>query len=164
MMDVAEWFGLPGNSELAAFILSLGSLIIAIVAIGVSWKTQKRIVEIEEEREKDRLKDMHKADLIAQLVNDGNARLIIENKGSAEARESSIKLNGRPLSEFPAFMRRQPEIYRVGPYSSFHYTMAFHTGLNPSDCRPEITISWTDDSGEPGTYQTILTIRNVNMR
>jgi len=160
MTDVAGWFGLPGNSEFAAFVLSLVSLVIAIVAILTSWKTQKRIVEIEEAREKDRLNDMLKADLIARLVRDGTDRynrLIIDNRGPAEAREISIQVNDRPLSEFPAFMSNQPEIRRVGPYSSFHYLMAFSAGLDPRVYSPEITINWTDDSGGPGTYQTILT-------
>lgn len=156
-MNVADWFSLPGNSEFAVFILSLVSLCIAIAAMLTSWRTQKRIVEIEEAREKDRLKDMRKADLMARLVTDGQDQLIIENKGPAEAREISIQLNGRSLSEFPAFVGDQPEIHRVGPYSSFHYMMAFSCGLDPAVYAPEITINWTDNSGESGTYQTTLT-------
>jgi hypothetical protein len=157
MMNVTDWFGLPGNSEFAASILSLVSLCIAIAAMLTSWKTQKRIVEIEEAREKDRLKDLRKADLIARLVTNGGDRLIIENKGSAEAREISIQLNGRPLLEFPAFVGNQPEIHKVGPNSSFHYLMAFYAGLDLINYTPEISINWTDDSGEPGAYQTTLT-------
>lgn len=157
MMNVTDWFGLPGNSEFAASILSLVSIFIAIAAMLTSWKTQKRIVEIEEAREKDRLKDLRKADLMARLVTNGGDRLIIENKGSAEAREISIQLNGHPLSEFPAFVGNQSEIHRVGPNSSFRYQMAFCMGLDSMVYTPEITINWTDDSGEPGAYQTTLT-------
>jgi len=97
---------------------------------------------------------MRKADLMARLVKNGRDLLIIENKGPAEAREISILLNDRSLSEFPAFVRDQSEIHRVGPYSSFHYLMAFHAGV---DLSPEITITWKDGSGVPGIYQTILT-------
>jgi len=157
MMNFADWFGNPGNSEFFASILSLVSLFIAIAAMIISWRTQKRIVEIEEARERDRLKDMRKADLIARFVKDVADRLIIENKGPGEAREISIQLNGRPLSEFPAFVGNQPEIHSVGPYSSFHYLMAFCIGLESMVYAPEITINWTDDSGEPGVYHTTLT-------
>jgi hypothetical protein len=157
MMSLANWFGNSGNSALTAFIISLVSILIAIAAMFTSWKTQKRIVEIEEAREKDRLRDMRKADLMARLVRNGRDRLIIENKGPAEAREISIMLNGRPLSEFPVFVGSQQEIHKVGPYSSFHYLMAFCIGLDPMVYTPEITINWTDDSGEPGAYQTTLT-------
>lgn len=154
MMNLAGWFSDPGNSAFAAFIISLVSIFIAAVAMFTSWRTQKRQIEIEEAREKDRLKNMRKADLMAKLVRDGRDLLIIENKGSAEAREISILLNGRSLSEFSAFVRKQSEIKSVGPFSSFHYLMAFHSGV---DLSPEITIHWLDDSGEPGIYQTTLT-------
>jgi hypothetical protein len=63
-------------------MLSVFSIAIAGIAIYTSWKTQKRQVEIEEIREKDRQKEMRKADLIARLANDGGRRLlVIENKG-----------------------------------------------------------------------------------
>ena len=153
-MNLADWFSIPGNSAFAAFIISLVSIFIAAGAMLTSWRTQKRPIEIEEAREKDRLKEMHKADLTARLLKDGRDLLIIENKGPAEAREISILLNGRSLLEFPAFVRYQSEIHRVGSYSSFHYLMAFDPG---ADLSPEITINWVDDSGEPGIYQTTLT-------
>ena len=154
MMNLADWFSIPGNSAFASFILSLVSIFIAAGAMFTSWRTQKRQVEIEEAREKYRLKEMHKADLVARLVKDGRDLLIIENKGPAEAREISILLNGRSLSEFQAFVGGQSEIHRVVAYSLFHYLMAFYTGV---DLTPEITINWIDDSGEPGIYQTTLT-------
>lgn len=154
MINLADWFSNPGNSAFAAFIISLVSIIIAAGAMFTSWRTQKRQVEIEEAREKDRLKEMRKADLMARLVKDGRDLLIIENKGAAEAREISILLNDRSLSEFPAFVCDQSEIHRVGPYSSFHYLMAFYAGV---DLTPEITVKWIDNSGEPGIYQTTLT-------
>ena len=154
MINLADWFSNPGNSAFTAFVISLVSIFIAAGAMFTSWRTQKRLVEIEEAREKDRLNDMRKADLMARLVKNGRDLLIIENKGPAEAREISILLNDRSLSEFPAFVRDQSEIHRVGPYSSFHYLMAFHVGV---DLSPEITITWKDGSGVPGIYQTILT-------
>jgi hypothetical protein len=155
MMNFADWFGNPGNSAFAAFIISLVSILIAAGAMFTSWRTQKRQVEIEEIREKDRIKAMRKADLVARLVDDDRwDLLVIENKGSAEAREIVILINGRPLSEYEGFVDSHSEIRRVGPYSSFHYPMVLTMSMNPSF---ELTITWVDDSGETGLYQSTLT-------
>lgn len=158
MVNLVDWLVNLDDSGLVTFIISVVSIIISGSAMITSWKTQKRLIEIEEAREKDRLKDMRKADLMARLVKDGRDLLIIENRGPAEAREISILLNGRPLSEFPAFLLKQSEIHRIGAYSSFHYRMVFCAGLKPIEYAPEITITWIDDSGEPGAYQTTLTL------
>jgi len=155
MTFLVDWFSNTGNAAFAAFMLSVFSIVIAVIAIYTSWKTQKRQVEIEEIREKDRQREMRKADLIARLANnDGRRLLVIENNGPAEAREIVILLNGRSLSEYQGYVRRQPEIRRVGPYSSFHYLMALTMGM---DISFEITIKWVDDSDEAGLYQTTLT-------
>jgi hypothetical protein len=155
MISTVDWFSNPGNAAFTAFIISLISVFVAAAAMYTSWKTQKRQVEIEEIREKDRQKEMRKADLVARLVNDDNRELlVIENKGPAEAREIVVLLNSRQLSEYQGFIRRQPEIRRVGPYSSFHYLMVLTMGM---DLSFEITIKWVDDSDEPGLYQTTLT-------
>ena len=155
MINLIDWFGSPSNAAFAASILSVISIGIAGIAIYTSWRTKKRQVEIEEIRERDRQKEMRKADLVARLKDDnGRDLLVIENKGPAEAREIAILLNGKPLSEYQGFVRDQTEIRKVGPYSSFHYLMALCFGMEISF---EITITWNDDSGEPGLYQTTLT-------
>jgi hypothetical protein len=97
---------------------------------------------------------MHKADLVAQSErSDKTAFLVITNRGPAEAQEISVLINGKPLKEFRAFVDDQ-EIRRVGPYSSFHYRMVFTSNMDMSF---EVTINWSDDSGEQGIYQTTLT-------
>jgi hypothetical protein len=155
MVPYVDWFSNPGNAAFAAFFISLISAFVAAGAMYTSWKTQKRQVEIEEIRERDRQQEMRKADLVARLVHNGERTLlVIENKGPAEAREILVLLNGRMLSEYQGFVRRQPEIRRVGPYSSFHYLMVLTMGM---DLSFEINITWVDDSGEDGRYSTILT-------
>jgi hypothetical protein len=155
MTFIVDWFGNPGNAAFAAFMLSIFSIGVAGVAMYTSWKTQKRQVEIEEIREMDRQKEMRKANLVARLVDDnGRNLLVVENKGPAEARDIVILPNGKPLSEYEGFVGDQPEIRKVGPYSSFHYLMVLTSGMNPSF---EIAITWIDDSGVAGLYQTTLT-------
>ncbi|MBP7068544.1 MAG: hypothetical protein KBB04_09765 [Methanothrix sp.] len=155
MMSIADWFSSSGNAALAAFFISLISVFVAAAALYTSCKTQKRQVEIEEIREKDRQREMRKADLVARLEDEnGRDLLVIENKGAAEARDVMILINGRPLYEYRGFLRGEQEIRSVGPFSSFHYLMALTMGMDPFF---EITISWVDDSGEAGRYNTTLT-------
>lgn len=155
MTNFIDWLGSPGNASFAASILSLISIAVASIAIYTSWRTQKQLVEIEEVRERDRQKEMRKADLVSRLKDgDGRDLLVIENKGPAEAREIVILLNGKPLSEYEGFVGDQKEIRKIGPYSSFHYRLALCYGMELSF---EITITWIDDSGEPGFYKTTLT-------
>jgi hypothetical protein len=155
MTNFIDWLGNPGNASFATSVLSLISIVVASIAMYTSWRTQKRLVEIEEVRERDRQKEMRKADLAARLKDDDSRDLlVIENKGPAEAREIVILLNGKPLSEYEGFVGDQKEIRKVGPYSSFHYLMVLCCGMELSF---EITITWKDDSGEPGLYQTTLT-------
>jgi hypothetical protein len=142
-----DWFSSSGN------ILSLISILIAIVAMYTSWKTQKRLVEIEEVRETDRQREMHKADLVAQSERGEKiSRLVITNRGPAEAQEISVLINGKPLKEFPAFVDDK-EIRGIGPHSSIRYRMAFTFGMDTSF---DVTINWSDNSGEQGIYQTTL--------
>ena len=126
MIALIDWFSSSSN------ILSLIPILIAIAAMYTSWKTQKRLVEIEEAREMDRQREMHKADLVAQSERgDKIDHQVITNRGPAEAREISVLINGKPLKEFPAFVDNQ-EIRRIGPYSSFHYRLAFTSGMDLS--------------------------------
>jgi len=54
MIALIDWFSSFSN------ILSLISILIAIAAMYTSWKTQKRLVEIEEAREMDRQTGVYK--------------------------------------------------------------------------------------------------------
>lgn len=148
MIALIDWFSSFSN------ILSLISILIAIAAMYTSWKTQKRLVEIEEAREMDRQREMHKADLVAQSErSDKTAFLVITNRGPAEAQEISVLINGKPLKEFRAFVDDR-EIRRVGPHNSIRYRLVFTANM---DLSFEVTINWSDDSGEQGIYQTTLT-------
>ena len=148
-MALIDWFSNPGN------LIAVISLIMSAIAIYTAWITQKRQVEIEEIREKDRQKDMRKANLVARLKNDDGRRLlVIENKGPSEARDITILLNGRPLSEYQGFVQQKEEIRSVGAFSSFHYLMVLVMGM---DLSFEIAITWVDDSEETGHYNTTLT-------
>lgn len=149
-----------------SLIVSIIAVIISGIAVYISWRTQNRLVDIEDAREKDRLAEKQKANLTAiikmeELRRSGTSRiirkcyLVVENKGLNEARNIKIVLDDTPLMEHPGILNTQSEIKQVGPESSFRYELAVTGGSNvPS--RAEIT--WEDDSGEPGKYSTTLTL------
>lgn len=176
-MGIADWFGDAGHAALAACVVSILALVVSVLAWVTSWRTQKRQVEIEEAREQDRVLQARKAILVARIVREQRAEsrttlefgrrdthssttystyfhLEIENKGMAPARDISVALDGGPLCDHPSYVPEQPEVRLVGPQSAFRYELApsFAARL-PS----AISIRWSDDSGEPGKYETTLT-------
>ena len=155
-----------------SLIISIIAAVISAIAIGVSiWthgrshKLQTRIVALEEAREKDRLAEKQKANLTARISRELLTRgtrsatqhfLYIENSGNSEARNIKVNLDGKPLLEHPTIMNDTEEIHQVGPNSDFRYLLVLSSmrGRPPSS----IEISWEDDSGELGKYNTTLTL------
>jgi len=165
MKQIIEWFSKPGIANFSASILSLLALAVSIVALVISRKNQKRLVEIEEAREHDRLRLLRKANLIAQIKREvlitrhqqsvNQYFLCVDNTGNAEARDIVILLDGKPLLEHPTILDNTKEIRQVGPNSHFQYLLALNMQAHsPSD----VKITWSDDSEEPGSYQTTLTL------
>ncbi len=152
-----------------SLIISIIAAVISAIAIGVSvWthnrnhKLQIRIVALEEAREKDRLAEKQKANLTAKITKEELRRsstsrihwqyhLVVENKGLSEARDIRIWLDGKQVSDHPAFVKGQEEIFIVGPQSQFRYHIVapFPSG---------VAIAWADDSGETGSYRSSLTL------
>jgi len=133
---------------------------------------QKRITQIEESRERYRITQSQKANLRAELqkkesttayldkyhirVRDHGCdyRLLIINDGPGTARNVKAMLDGKPILEHPAIVSSQQEIGTIGPGSEISYIAAI-----TNDCSPpfEFKVTWEDDSGEPGEYETTLT-------
>ena len=152
-----------------SLIISIIAAVISAIAIWVSiWthnrnhKLQTRIVALEEAREKDRLAEKNKANLVARITKEESHRLspsniycqyhlVVENKGLSEARDIRIWLEGKQVSEHRTFVKGQKEIFIVGPQSQFKYHI-----VKPFPS--EIAIAWVDDSGEVGSYRNSLTL------
>ena len=156
--------------EAAGVIITVISVVVAIV-FGIrnhrlgkqNSDLQKRLLALEESRENDRIRERAKASLVADtLRGDGSGpawRLEVENKGRAEAREITVLLDGQAILNHPGVERatRQglnDELRHLPSGARFRYVLA-----PTRQCRPpwELHITWTDDSGEPGAYQTTLT-------
>lgn len=138
--------------------------IIAIVISGCSfifvvWKTnkiEKRQLEIEEAREKDRVSNKKQALLSAvfekhpiQSVNMKKHALkdviVIRNKGLCDARDVTILLDNKPLLEHAGIRKGQPEFKEINADSSIAYDLDINSrgGVRPR----EYDISWQDEAG-----------------
>jgi len=160
-------------SSTVAIIISILSLLVSVIAIGVSIWThnrshnlQKRIVFLEEEREKDRQVEKGKANLTAkiekeELSRSGTSRihriyfLVIENKVLSEARNIELLLKDHAILGNHLLQNVQKEVDQIGPHSYIRYE--FSSGFMRELPLP-IRITWNDDSGESGKYQTTLTL------
>jgi len=118
---------------------------------------QKRITQIEEAREQDRAIQSRKANLKAELRKDerNSYHLVIKNSGQGTARNVKATLDGKLISGHPAIASGQEEIESIGPGSKISYIASI-----TFDCSPpfKFKVTWEDDSGEPGEYETTLTI------
>ena len=127
---------------------------------------QRRQLEIEEARERDRVSESRKARLVARIVSDRprgvpkpltltSYHLYVENLGPAEARDVDVILDGKAYREHPVAVTNHQDIHRLGPKPShFRYSMSIASEKAPPF---DLELRWTDDSGEPGLSRTTLT-------
>jgi heme exporter protein D len=143
-------------STWVGIIIAVGSLIVAIVALVVSSRTQKKLVQIEEQREADRLEKSKAAELSAEIrpTSRGSDRLFITNSGECEARNVEVRIGNKPLAEHPAAVKGEEIPKLIGPGSSVSCLLAFSFGCGPPF---ELEITWDDDSGKGKHYRTTLT-------
>jgi hypothetical protein len=153
--EVLKLFRDAGFVQLAAFIMSTASLWVAILAWRSTHRTNHRLVEIEERR--DRLATMQavKASLTASFYeDDANTYLLtIRNDGDGAAKNIHIWLDGRPASEQPAGQDVQSENDRLSPQGALKFSFC---GDYESPLPKTIRIEWDDDSGENGLYESDL--------
>lgn len=141
-----------------AIFISIISLIKSVRATREGTDVQKRILLIEQARENDRIIESRKAKLFANLVKETDQRgisrylLKIENRGLSQARDVQVLLNGKHLSETPIAFNK--EISRISPGQTIHYQVLFSF----SSPAYEVSITWSDDSGQPGTFTSILSV------
>jgi len=155
MSDATPWVGIG---------ISAGSLIMSTIAVWISSRAQskavaaqKRIVEIEEQREKEKFFEAKQASLRPELrkTQRGSYRLYLVNHGKAEARNIRIKLDGTRLAEHCAGEWNDPVPGFLGPGAECSVLLSI--GF---DCVPpfEFEIVWDDDYGVHRTYRTMLTL------
>jgi hypothetical protein len=154
MNDVMPWINA---------LLAIGSLIVSVIALILSLRAQsqanaaqQRIVEIEEQRDKDKRQDALQARLQAVFrdLGDGSERLYLVNHGMAEARNVRVTLDGKPFAKHCAVMGGDSLPSLVGAGGEVSCLLAISM-----QCAPpfECEVRWDDDSGPEHVYRTTLT-------
>jgi hypothetical protein len=149
------------------------ALVVSVVALGIGARLsrqqnalqetenalQARIVELEEARERARIADAAKADLVAEHVStvyDGRARraLRVTNRGRAPARAIMILVNNAPLAGNPFSPWTGECVKTLGPSTPVDYLLS-DAALRGTSMF-SVVITWDDDSGSARRYETEL--------
>ena len=153
-----------GIAAWAGIVLAFGSLVVAIIALCKTGRLQARVVEIEEQRESDRQVEKQKASLRHKTRRGGRREFTLDgkhyatdlyfvdivNKGAAKARNFSVLFDGKAKHRA---VRVVPPDNPIDPDGRAEFQLA-----PPDIALPKrITITWEDDSGEPGRHENILT-------
>lgn len=145
-----------------SLLLSAAAVIVAIWSVREAKaqarrqdEIQRRLLSLENSRERDRLRSTRSAELRARIERGGRSdHLVIFNEGSAEARAIDAKLLGKPLSPDVDVLVADGEVARtLGPGSSARYVIALHMGSPPL---MPVELAWEDDTGEPRTWRSDL--------
>ena len=147
------------------FLVAVGAVVLGVLDNVRGHKREKRILALEEakyrEMELAKKRAILRAFLDRDVVSEGRertrrTRLQIVNDGLCEARNVTVLVDDEPLSKQKIIWPRpKTEIRTIGPKSRFHYVISPTLQL----CGPwKITATWEDDSGEPGKYETMLTL------
>lgn len=142
------------NPAYIAFAFLVVGVLTLLVYIGM-WYNNSKTNRIEEERDRKVENLNKKAFLSAQIIPNPNQQssslLKICNRGESVARAIKITLDGQDLRSHPTYPSNQPVRDMLGPMSEIRYVLAPNLqNPNPSS----IQIKWTDDSDEPGLYES----------
>jgi hypothetical protein len=121
---------------------------------------QRRVVNLEEKREKDKQKERIKADVKAEVVFRKTAKgkrankLRIYNEGAGAAENVRIKINEDPITECNFIITDQDSFDIIAPGSDIKLTMATSFD-SPPNWKTEVF--WNDKTGMDNKFETILT-------
>lgn len=127
-------------------IISLTAIIVSILAFKKSHQLNKRMLEIEENRENDRLSKQRTTNLVAVLTrgNSGSGQLIIQNRGNSSADNVKVRLNGKYLNELDTFSANDfPEDICIAAEGIYSLRMDYNLSTPKSILPPFNTeITW----------------------
>ena len=150
-------------ADLFSLLISALSFVVSGLATWIAWKAhrenvglQQRMLEIEEQRERDRRLSASQARLYPKLreVSSSSCRLYLVNSGMAAARNVRVMLDDKPLADHPAAVQDDPMPTEVGPNSEVSCLLGCDFKCGPPF---QIEVHWEDDSGSDRTYRGILT-------
>lgn len=125
-------------------VIAACSLVVSVVALLLSHRAQReanaaqlRIVEIEEQRERDRQMQRRQARLHPELRRQasGSYRLYLANQGESAARNIRVRLDGKPIQEHCAAVQGDSLPDRVEPGGEVSCLLAISL-----DCAPPFEV------------------------
>lgn len=142
--------------ELYDLFIQAMPLLFSLAVVGIGWfgyRLRKRIVALEESREKGRIEFSKSARLstkITQSSGDPGSRLYIVNSGECEARNIKVTIDGTPIREHTCFVFDREKTI-IGPRSDiwYHYII---TNIIPE----LIVLTWDDDFAEGREWRSSL--------
>jgi hypothetical protein len=152
--------------ENVALILSLFALVVAgLTALHTRGyerrdnELQARILTLEEARERDRIAETSRAELVAEhtsTVHDGRVRRVlrISNRGRAPAHVIDVQLNGAPLAGNPLSPWTKACVSSLGPGSSADYILS--DAMLKTAAMFIAVVTWSDGTGDPRRNETEL--------
>jgi hypothetical protein len=120
---------------------------------------QKRLVEIEEKRERQKAVSSKKAILTAAIQRSGDKSsyaLIVSNRGACPAKDIEVFVNDQPLNDWKEFLTKIPEDCKIGPGGTFQSIfLLFRAGkLMPPY---HVILRWSDESSARRGWESTLT-------
>lgn len=148
------------ETENLAFLVAALSLLVSFFFGFLGWRLQKRVVDLETVREREKRQKESRADLraeVAQKMGNNGLRYVlrIANYGGASARNVRATIDEIEFLDHPVIPRGVKEVDVIGPQSKIDYPLAYSND-HPGPWRLDIT--WKDDSAEEGQYETTLTL------
>jgi hypothetical protein len=164
--------------DAAEVYIALGALAVSIYSLwqsgkanALSHQTDRRMIEIEEDRDKadaarDKANELEarKALVRAMLVDTDeylfHGTLRLKNTGRGPSRNISVELDGIPLNDHPVVRQRPITIPDLGPTFPFDIQLLIPDEVDEEAVtQSEIVtlpssavVRWTDDSGQPGIH------------
>ena len=144
----------------APTIISIISVIIAIISIFGAWYANDKVVKIEEKRDEEKRIEAKKANVLPEIVdvkisNIDWTRLRLTNHGNSVAKNVQVFINGKSVKEEPLIRSGITLIPLLAPGASFNYNFTVCIG----DVAQEyynILVKWDDDFSENRQNETTL--------
>ena len=136
------------NAEILTLVVSIVSFGFAIYSWCISYHVNKKMLEIEEKREQDRLAEQNTGKVKLVVVRDSN-QFLVYNEGPIDIRITDIILNGIPIRQHPCFDFHLPEI-KISSGENFFIIPMKTESQTDSDLLPpyDVIVKWITANNE----------------
>lgn len=147
------------TAEVLSLVVSIISIVVAAISWSISHHVNKRMLQIEEKREQDRLAEQNTGKVRVVAIRDSK-QLLIYNKGPIDIRITDIILNGIPIRQHRCFDFHLPEIKISSGENFFIIPMKTESQADSVLLPPyDVVVKWITANGDE--QQTEMTVNWV---